>query len=51
MLMALVLANAEPSAAARTRGRVIAAGVREVAAWLGDTPSVTRSSYIDPRHS
>jgi DNA topoisomerase IB len=49
VLMALVLANAEPSAAARTRGRVIAAGVREVAAWLGDTPSVTRSSYIDPR--
>jgi len=49
VLMALVLANAGPSPAARTRGRVIAAGVREVAGWLGDTPTVTRSSYIDPR--
>ena len=34
---------------ARTRGRAISAGVREVAGWLGDTPSVTRTSYIDPR--
>jgi DNA topoisomerase-1 len=49
VLMALTLANAGPSPAARTRGRVIAAGVREVAGWLGDTPSVTRASYIDPR--
>jgi DNA topoisomerase IB len=49
VLMALVLANAGPSPTARARGRVIAAGVREVAAWLGDTPSVTRTSYIDPR--
>ncbi len=49
VLMALVLANTGPSPAARNRGRVIAAGVREVAAWLGDTPSVTRKSYIDPR--
>jgi DNA topoisomerase IB len=49
VLMALVLANAGPSPTVRTRGRVIAAGVREVAGWLGDTPSVTRTSYIDPR--
>ena len=49
VLMGLVLANAEPAPTARTRARVIAAGVREVAAWLGDTPSVTRASYIDPR--
>ena len=49
VLMALVLANAEPAAAARTRTRVIAASVREVAGWLGDTPAVTRASYIDPR--
>jgi hypothetical protein len=47
--MALVLANAGPAAASRTRSRVIAAGVREVAGWLGDTPAVTRASYIDPR--
>ena len=49
VLMGLVLANTEPAPTARTRARVIAAGVREVAAWLGDTPSVTRASYIDPR--
>jgi DNA topoisomerase IB len=49
VLMALVLANAGPSPAERTRSRVISAGVREVAGWLGDTPSVTRASYIDPR--
>ena len=28
---------------------MIAASVREVADWLGDTPSVTRGSYVDPR--
>jgi DNA topoisomerase I len=49
VLMALVLANAGSSPTARTRSRVIAAGVREVAGWLGDTPTVTRASYIDPR--
>ena len=49
VLMALALANAGPSPTARSRSRVIAAGVREVAGWLGDTPSVTRTSYIDPR--
>ena len=49
VLMALVLANAGAAPTARTRGRAISAGVREVAGWLGDTPSVTRTSYIDPR--
>ena len=49
VLMALVLANAGPSPTARTRSKVIAASVREVADWLGDTPSVTRTSYVDPR--
>jgi DNA topoisomerase-1 len=33
----------------RSRKSVITAGVREVADWLGDTPTVARSSYIDPR--
>jgi DNA topoisomerase IB len=47
VLMALALANAGPSPAGRRRS-VIAAGVRQVAAWLGDTPAVTKSSYIDP---
>jgi DNA topoisomerase IB len=49
VLMALALANAEPAHAARGRDRVIVAGVREVAGWLGDTPAVARKSYIDPQ--
>jgi DNA topoisomerase I len=49
VLMALALANAGPSPTARSRQRVIAAGIREVAGWLGDTPSVARKSYVDPR--
>jgi DNA topoisomerase I len=49
VLMALVLANAEPSPTPQGRARVVAAGVRQVARWLGDTPAVARASYIDPR--
>jgi DNA topoisomerase-1 len=49
VLMALLLANAEPSPTARGRVIAVAAGVRGVADWLGDTPAVARSSYIDPR--
>jgi len=49
VLMALALANAGPSVTAADRRRTIAASVREVANWLGDTPAVARSSYIDPR--
>ena len=49
VLMALVLANAGPTPAPRQRKNVITASVREVANWLGDTPAVTRGSYIDPR--
>lgn len=49
VLMALVLANAAPSATQQGRKRVIAASVRDVARALGDTPAVARSSYIDPR--
>ncbi len=49
VLMGLVLANAGPSATERNRQRVISASVKEVARWLGDTPAVARSSYIDPR--
>jgi DNA topoisomerase I len=49
VLMALALANAAPSPAARARQRVIVAGIREVAGWLGDTPAVARKSYIDPQ--
>jgi DNA topoisomerase I len=49
VLMALALANATPSREGRSRQRVIAASVREVAGWLGDTPAVARKSYIDPQ--
>ena len=49
VLMALVLANAGPSPTPRSRRRVVTASVQEVARWLGDTPSVARGSYIDPR--
>jgi DNA topoisomerase I len=50
VLTALVLANAAPSPTPpRSRKAVVAASVREVARWLGDTPSVARGSYIDPR--
>jgi DNA topoisomerase-1 len=49
VLMALVLANAAPSPTQQGRQRIVTAGVKEVARWLGDTPSVARGSYIDPR--
>jgi len=49
VLMALLLANTEPAPTARGRKSAIIAGVRGVAEWLGDTPAVARSSYIDPR--
>jgi DNA topoisomerase IB len=48
VLMALALAGAAPAATEQGRRRVIAAGVREVATWLGDTPAVARAAYIDP---
>ena len=49
LLMALTLASAGPTAEPGGRPRVVAASVREVARWLGDTPAVARGSYIDPR--
>jgi DNA topoisomerase I len=49
VLMALELANAGPAASDRAASRAVNAGIRAVAGWLGDTPAVARSSYIDPR--
>jgi DNA topoisomerase I len=49
VLMALELANAGPAASDRAASRAVNAGIRSVAGWLGDTPAVARSSYIDPR--
>jgi len=49
VLMALLLANAGPPASPRRAKGVIAASIRGVADWLGDTPAVARSAYVDPR--
>jgi DNA topoisomerase I len=49
VLMALLLANAGPPASPRRAKSVIAASIRGVADWLGDTPAVARASYVDPR--
>jgi DNA topoisomerase-1 len=49
VLMALLLANAGPASSDRAAKSVINASVRGVAQWLGDTPTVARASYIDPR--
>jgi DNA topoisomerase I len=47
--MALFLANSDPAPTAGSRKSTVVAAVRDVADWLGDTPTVARSSYIDPR--
>jgi DNA topoisomerase I len=49
VLMALLLAAADPPSSARATKIAVNAGVRGVADWLGDTPAVARASYIDPR--
>jgi DNA topoisomerase I len=49
VLMALLLADADPAPTARSRKSTVTAAVRGVADWLGDTPAVARASYIDPR--
>jgi DNA topoisomerase I len=49
VLMALLLANTDLAPTARSRKTAITAAVRGVADWLGDTPTVARGSYIDPR--
>lgn len=47
--MALALASVGPPASERAARTAVNAGVRTVAAWLGDQPTVAKSSYIDPR--
>ena len=50
VLAAVGLAVIEPSELSRTgRKRAITRAVKEVAFYLGNTPAVARSSYIDPR--
>ncbi|OCG73296.1 DNA topoisomerase IB [Microbacterium sediminis] len=41
--------NHVEGASATARKRAIAATMREVAAFLGNTPAVARASYVDPR--
>jgi len=50
VLAAVGLAVTEPAKLSRTaRKRAIVRAVKEVAFYLGNTPAVARSSYIDPR--
>lgn len=50
VIAAAALANSEePGDTAASRRRAVRAAVAEVAGYLGNTPTVARSSYIDPR--
>jgi len=49
VLAAVALALAEPPSSERARKRAISQAVAEVAGFLGNTPAVARSAYIDPR--
>jgi DNA topoisomerase IB len=50
VLAAVALAERPDDRAGRTaHRRTVAAVVRQVAAYLGNTPAVARASYIDPR--
>ena len=51
VLAAVALANADPKARRSDRGRrrAVTAACREVAEQLGNTPTVARQSYVDPR--
>ncbi len=50
VLAAVALAERSDLADTKTaRKRAIAASMCEVASWLGNTPTVARASYVDPR--
>jgi DNA topoisomerase-1 len=49
LLAAVALAVADDGATKTSRKRVISGAVKTVAAYLGNTPTVCRASYIDPR--
>ena len=50
VLAAVALAGAPgPEASKTARKRAIAAAMREVAEFLGNTPALARSAYVDPR--
>jgi DNA topoisomerase IB len=50
VLAAAALAETpEPGLTKASRKRAVAGAMKEVAAFLGNTPALTRSSYVDPR--
>ena len=50
VLAAIAIATTGPDASSKSaRKRAVSAAVRHVADYLGNTPAVARSSYIDPR--
>ena len=46
---AALAASDEPGDSKRSRQRAVKAAVAEVAEYLGNTPTIARNSYIDPR--
>jgi DNA topoisomerase IB len=46
---AALAASDEPGDTKASRKRAVAGALREVATYLGNTPAVARSSYVDPR--
>ena len=50
MLAAAALAETEePGQTKASRKRAVAGAMREVSEFLGNTPTLARSSYVDPR--
>jgi DNA topoisomerase I len=49
VIAAAALAASEPPTTKAKRKRAVAAAMREVAEYLGNTPALARSSYVDPR--
>ena len=49
VLAAVSLAVAAGAGSATARKRAVAWSMKQVAHWLGNTPAVCRSSYVDPR--
>src|SRR5207244_2725223 len=49
VLAAVALAVANPQTSPSGRKRVVGRAMQEVAHYLGNTPAVARSSYVDPR--
>jgi DNA topoisomerase IB len=46
---ASLAASGEPGGSRASRKRAVAGAMREVAEFLGNTPALARSSYVDPR--